>query len=126
MNIIAFFHHRPMPNDHYMVHVSVDGVPIPEENRCFGPYKVHHCGFYVSLQQIQHRHWSVTPCTQAWIYLTVSLCLVFNSAQTVWYRTPTISSLSPVSGPPGTVFTSMKWGEFTALVQFELQIKPTS
>ncbi|XP_050924319.1 LOW QUALITY PROTEIN: PKHD1 like 1, tandem duplicate 1 [Lates calcarifer] len=61
---------RPMPNDHYMVHVSVDGVPIPEENRCFGPYKVHHCGFY-----------------------------------TVWYRTPTISSLSPVSGPPGTLVT---------------------
>ncbi|GLD59380.1 fibrocystin-L [Lates japonicus] len=61
---------RPMPNDHYMVHVSVDGVPIPEENRCFGPYKVHHCGFY-----------------------------------SVWYRTPTISSLSPVSGPPGTLVT---------------------
>nr|XP_061786823.1 fibrocystin-L-like [Nerophis lumbriciformis] len=61
---------RPMPHDQYVVHVSVDGVPIPDENICNGAYKPYHCSFY-----------------------------------TKWYRTPTIQSLSPVSGPPGTLVT---------------------
>ncbi|XP_040908783.1 LOW QUALITY PROTEIN: PKHD1 like 1, tandem duplicate 1 [Toxotes jaculatrix] len=59
---------RPMPPDQYVVHVSVDGVPIPDSNICYGSYKPYHCSFYA-----------------------------------VWYRTPTIYSLSPVSGPPGTL-----------------------
>ncbi|XP_033493349.2 PKHD1 like 1, tandem duplicate 1 [Epinephelus lanceolatus] len=61
---------RPMPNDHYMVRVSVDGVPIPNSNLCNGVPNSGSCSFY-----------------------------------TVWYRTPTITKLSPLSGPPGTVVT---------------------
>nr|XP_057923701.1 growth/differentiation factor 8 [Doryrhamphus excisus] len=61
---------RPMPSDHYVVRVSVDGVPVRDENICNGVYKPYHCSFY-----------------------------------TRWYRTPTITSLSPVSGPPQTLVT---------------------
>uniref|UniRef100_A0A669AZY7 PA14 domain-containing protein n=1 Tax=Oreochromis niloticus TaxID=8128 RepID=A0A669AZY7_ORENI len=58
---------RPMPYDDYEIHVSVDGVPIPDNSMC----------------------------RYSW------LC----SFTTVWYLTPTIESLSPVSGPPGTLVT---------------------
>ncbi|XP_054620387.1 fibrocystin-L-like isoform X2 [Dunckerocampus dactyliophorus] len=61
---------RPMPSDQYVVHVSVDGVPVSDENICNGAHKPYHCSFY-----------------------------------TRWYRTPTITSLSPVSGPPETLVT---------------------
>ncbi|KAM3595703.1 uncharacterized protein V6R79_001361 [Siganus canaliculatus] len=61
---------RPMPSGHYVVRVSVDGVPFPDSSICRGDYKSWHCSFYV-----------------------------------VWYRTPTISSLSPASGPPGSLVT---------------------
>ncbi|XP_044027924.1 LOW QUALITY PROTEIN: PKHD1 like 1, tandem duplicate 1 [Siniperca chuatsi] len=61
---------RAMPNDQYVVRVSVDGVPIPDSNICRGVYKSQQCSIF-----------------------------------TVWFRTPTISSLSPVSGPPGTLVT---------------------
>uniref|UniRef100_A0A667XGZ1 PKHD1 like 1, tandem duplicate 2 n=1 Tax=Myripristis murdjan TaxID=586833 RepID=A0A667XGZ1_9TELE len=61
---------RPMPSGQYVVHVSVDGVPIPDRQICRGDYKPYHCSIYA-----------------------------------VWYRTPTIYSMSPVSGPPGTVVT---------------------
>ncbi|XP_042362122.1 fibrocystin-L-like [Plectropomus leopardus] len=60
---------RPMPSDHYVVRVIVDGVPIPESNLCYGQSKPH-CSFYP-----------------------------------VWYRTPTVNTLSPISGPPGTLVT---------------------
>uniref|UniRef100_A0A3Q3K5H6 Polycystic kidney and hepatic disease 1 (autosomal recessive)-like 1 n=1 Tax=Monopterus albus TaxID=43700 RepID=A0A3Q3K5H6_MONAL len=56
--------------DVYLVHVSVDGVPIPDSNMCGGMYKGYPCSFYP-----------------------------------VSYSTPTIYSLSPVSGPPGTLVT---------------------
>ncbi|XP_025757857.1 PKHD1 like 1, tandem duplicate 1 isoform X2 [Oreochromis niloticus] len=58
---------RPMPYDDYEIHVSVDGVPIPDNSMC----------------------------RYSW------LCIF----TTVSYRTPTIESLSPVSGPPGTLVT---------------------
>uniref|UniRef100_A0A3Q3JRM8 Polycystic kidney and hepatic disease 1 (autosomal recessive)-like 1 n=1 Tax=Monopterus albus TaxID=43700 RepID=A0A3Q3JRM8_MONAL len=61
---------RPMLSDVYLVHVSVDGVPIPDSNMCGGMYKGYPCSFYP-----------------------------------VSYSTPTIYSLSPVSGPPGTLVT---------------------
>ncbi|KAK2830693.1 hypothetical protein Q5P01_018624 [Channa striata] len=61
---------RPMPSDVYTVHVSVDGVPIPDSNMCYGWYNSYYCSFY-----------------------------------TVWYRTPTINSLSPISAPPGSLVT---------------------
>ncbi|XP_043994771.1 fibrocystin-L-like isoform X2 [Gambusia affinis] len=61
---------RAMPEDQYVVHVSVDGVPIPDNNICNGNYKPYHCSFY-----------------------------------TRWWRTPTIYSLSPVTGLPGTLVT---------------------
>ncbi|XP_038580507.1 PKHD1 like 1, tandem duplicate 1 [Micropterus salmoides] len=61
---------RAMPSDQYVVHVNVDGVPIPDSNICRGAYKPYQCSIY-----------------------------------TRTYRTPTISSLSPVSGPPGTLVT---------------------
>ncbi|XP_061597205.1 fibrocystin-L-like isoform X1 [Cololabis saira] len=61
---------RPMPQDQYVVHVSVDGIPVPDANICRGRYKSYHCSFY-----------------------------------TRWYRTPRISSLSPASGPPGSLVT---------------------
>lgn len=35
--------------------------------------------------------------------------LYFNSFQTVSYRTPTIESLSPVSGPPGNVCSAFSY-----------------
>ncbi|KAK5613452.1 hypothetical protein CRENBAI_021424 [Crenichthys baileyi] len=55
-----------MPEDQYLVHVSVDGVPIPDNKICNGDYKPYSCSFY-----------------------------------TRWWRTPTIYSLSPVTGLPG-------------------------
>ncbi|CAL8298854.1 unnamed protein product [Lota lota] len=61
---------RPMPADQYVVHVSIDGVPIPDERICRGGYKPYSCSLY-----------------------------------TRWYRTPTIQSISPTTGPPGTVVT---------------------
>uniref|UniRef100_A0A3Q3WJ25 PA14 domain-containing protein n=1 Tax=Mola mola TaxID=94237 RepID=A0A3Q3WJ25_MOLML len=61
---------RAMPQDSYMVRISVDGEPFPDSAICGGVYKHYHCSFY-----------------------------------TVWYRTPTIQSVSPVSGPPGSLFT---------------------
>uniref|UniRef100_A0A3B3DTB0 PA14 domain-containing protein n=1 Tax=Oryzias melastigma TaxID=30732 RepID=A0A3B3DTB0_ORYME len=61
---------RYMPQDQYVVYVNVDGVPIPNSNKCYGYYTSYQCSFY-----------------------------------TVSYRTPTIQSLSPVSGPPGTLVT---------------------
>uniref|UniRef100_A0A3Q2QF83 PA14 domain-containing protein n=1 Tax=Fundulus heteroclitus TaxID=8078 RepID=A0A3Q2QF83_FUNHE len=61
---------RAMPQDQYVVRVSVDGVPIPDDNICNGNYKPYHCSLY-----------------------------------TRWWRTPTISSLSPVTGLPGTLVT---------------------
>ncbi|XP_030597029.1 PKHD1 like 1, tandem duplicate 1 [Archocentrus centrarchus] len=57
---------RSMPYDTYVVHVSVDSVPIPDSRLCN---------------------------SVSW----------YCSFITVWYRTPTIDSLSPVSGPPGTL-----------------------
>uniref|UniRef100_A0A667X934 PKHD1 like 1, tandem duplicate 2 n=1 Tax=Myripristis murdjan TaxID=586833 RepID=A0A667X934_9TELE len=62
---------RPMPSGQYVVHVSVDGVPIPDRQIC----------------------------------RVLSPWFVCFSPQAVWYRTPTIYSMSPVSGPPGTVVT---------------------
>ncbi|XP_045915057.1 PKHD1 like 1, tandem duplicate 1 [Micropterus dolomieu] len=64
------FINKAMPSDWYVVHVSVDGVPIPDSNICWGAYKPYQCSIY-----------------------------------TYTYRTPTISSLTPVSGPPGTLVT---------------------
>uniref|UniRef100_A0A3B3YQD0 PA14 domain-containing protein n=1 Tax=Poecilia mexicana TaxID=48701 RepID=A0A3B3YQD0_9TELE len=61
---------RAMPEDQYVVHVSVDGVPIPDVNICNGNYKPYHCSLY-----------------------------------TRWWRTPTIYSLSPLTGLPGTLVT---------------------
>ncbi|KAM8840499.1 PKHD1 like 1, tandem duplicate 1 isoform 3-T3 [Spinachia spinachia] len=61
---------RAMPIDQYLVHVSVDGVPIPNAGVCRGMYKAYRCSFF-----------------------------------SVRYRTPTISTLSPVSGPPGSLVT---------------------
>uniref|UniRef100_A0A8C7XSV6 PA14 domain-containing protein n=1 Tax=Oryzias sinensis TaxID=183150 RepID=A0A8C7XSV6_9TELE len=61
---------RSMPQDQYVVYVNVDGIPIPNSNKCYGYYTSYRCSFY-----------------------------------TVSYRTPTIQSLSPVSGPPGTLVT---------------------
>ncbi|KAM9737277.1 LOW QUALITY PROTEIN: PKHD1 like 1, tandem duplicate 1 [Menidia menidia] len=61
---------RAMPQGQYVVHVSVDGQPIPDSSICNGQHKAWHCSFY-----------------------------------SVWYRTPTISYLGPVSGAPGSVVT---------------------
>uniref|UniRef100_A0A3P8VH65 PKHD1 like 1, tandem duplicate 2 n=1 Tax=Cynoglossus semilaevis TaxID=244447 RepID=A0A3P8VH65_CYNSE len=69
---------RPMPFDQYVVRVSVDGVDIPENNICGGANKPYHCSLFVCLQK-----------TNA----------------TVWYRTPTITSLTPATGPPGSLVT---------------------
>ncbi|CAL8373451.1 unnamed protein product [Boreogadus saida] len=60
---------RAMPEDTYLVHVSVDGVPIPDNKVCRG--------------------WGIWDC----------------SLYTRWWQTPTIQSISPTTGPPGTVVT---------------------
>ncbi|KAM7384668.1 hypothetical protein PAMA_011835 [Pampus argenteus] len=40
---------RAMPKDQYVVHVSVDGVDIPDSNICRGAIKPYQCSFYVSI-----------------------------------------------------------------------------
>lgn len=95
-----------MPQGSYSIRVSVDGVPIPDSNLCRGVPNSGHCRFTVSLQLKQHRHLHklIDPAVKFDWFLTGffshSYC---NFPQTVWYRTPTIASLGPVSGPPGTV-----------------------
>ncbi|XP_051729532.1 LOW QUALITY PROTEIN: fibrocystin-L-like [Ctenopharyngodon idella] len=61
---------RALPEDDYEVRVSVDGVPIPSSNICYGNQWSYWCMFYSRT-----------------------------------YYTPTIQSISPLSGPPGTVVT---------------------
>ncbi|XP_051526679.1 fibrocystin-L-like [Myxocyprinus asiaticus] len=61
---------RAMPEDDYEVRVSVDGVPIPSSNICYGYQWNYWCMFYSRI-----------------------------------YRTPSIQSIRPLSGPPGTVVT---------------------
>ncbi|XP_051729222.1 fibrocystin-L-like [Ctenopharyngodon idella] len=61
---------RALPEDDYEVRVSVDGVPIPSSNICYGNQWYYWCMFYSRT-----------------------------------YYTPTIQSISPLSGPPGTVVT---------------------
>nr|XP_045000409.1 fibrocystin-L [Jaculus jaculus] len=61
---------RPMPEDSYTVRVSVDGVPVAENNTCHGPANRWACSF------------SAKP-----------------------FRTPTIQSITPLSGAPGTIIT---------------------
>ncbi|XP_075406661.1 fibrocystin-L [Tenrec ecaudatus] len=61
---------RAMPEDSYTVKVSVDGIPITENNTCRG-------------------HINSWACT-------------FNAKS---FRTPTIRSITPLSGTPGTLIT---------------------
>ncbi|XP_032616164.1 fibrocystin-L [Hylobates moloch] len=61
---------RAMPEDSYTVRVSVDGVPVTENNTCKG-------------------HINSWACT-------------FNAKS---FRTPTIRSITPLSGTPGTQIT---------------------
>ncbi|XP_077023612.1 fibrocystin-L [Tamandua tetradactyla] len=61
---------RAMPEDSYTVRVSVDGVPITENNTCKG-------------------HINSWACS-------------FNAKS---FRTPTIRSITPLSGTPGTLIT---------------------
>ncbi|XP_069051252.1 PKHD1 like 1, tandem duplicate 1 [Lepisosteus oculatus] len=61
---------RPMPEDNYVVQVSVDGVLIPDSNICYGSFYSYWCSFY--------------PRS---------------------YRTPMISSITPLTGLPGTLVT---------------------
>ncbi|XP_036949440.1 PKHD1 like 1, tandem duplicate 1 isoform X2 [Acanthopagrus latus] len=61
---------RAMPKDDYVVRVSVDGVPIPDQSICKGVKKSVQCSFY-----------------------------------TRWFRTPTITEVTPRTGPPDTVVT---------------------
>ncbi|XP_060949378.1 PKHD1 like 1, tandem duplicate 1 [Limanda limanda] len=59
---------RAFPGGWYVVHVTVDGVAIPDSKICRGNH--HHCSLY-----------------------------------SIWWRTPTIRAVTPVSGPPGTILT---------------------
>ncbi|XP_054983665.1 fibrocystin-L [Sorex araneus] len=61
---------RAMPEDSYTVRVSVDGVPVTENNTCKGHINSHACSF--------------------------------NAKS---FRTPTIRSITPLSGTPGTLIT---------------------
>ncbi|XP_045717230.1 fibrocystin-L [Phyllostomus hastatus] len=61
---------RAMPEDSYTVRVSVDGVPVTENNTCKGHIHSHACSFYAKS-----------------------------------FRTPTIRSITPLSGTPGTLIT---------------------
>ncbi|XP_058524528.1 fibrocystin-L isoform X1 [Ochotona princeps] len=61
---------RAMPEGSYAVRVSVDGIPITENNTCRGHVNSRACSF---------------------------------SARS--FRTPTIRSITPLSGPPGTLLT---------------------
>uniref|UniRef100_W5KUJ5 PKHD1 like 1, tandem duplicate 2 n=1 Tax=Astyanax mexicanus TaxID=7994 RepID=W5KUJ5_ASTMX len=61
---------RPMPEDNYQIRVTVDGVPIPVQNTCYG---------------IQWYYW----------------CMFYPR----WYYTPSIQSITPLSGLPGTQVT---------------------
>ncbi|MEE6507574.1 hypothetical protein FKM82_026763 [Ascaphus truei] len=61
---------RPMPVDNYVVRVSVDGVPVPEQSICNGNLQSYGCKF-----------------------------------NTVNNYTPTINSITPASGLPGSIIT---------------------
>ncbi|KAI4871505.1 hypothetical protein NFI96_027165, partial [Prochilodus magdalenae] len=61
---------RPMPEDDYEVHVTVDGIPIPASSICWG---------------------------NRWNYW----CMLY----TRWYSTPTIQTITPLSGLPGSLVT---------------------
>ncbi|XP_070248855.1 fibrocystin-L [Myotis yumanensis] len=61
---------RAMPEDSYTVRVSVDGVPVTENNTCRGLIHSRACSFYAKS-----------------------------------FRTPTIRSITPLSGTPGTLIT---------------------
>lgn len=45
------------------------------------------------------------PCLVPNVFTSYSpvIFLFFFHPQTVWYRTPTITSLTPATGPPGTI-----------------------
>lgn len=94
---VLFLCHRKMPEDQYVVRVTVDGVPIPDSRICNGYYKPYYCSLYVSLLLIDLTAFFRFLCE----------LFVWNS-QVVWYRTPTISSLSPLSGLPGTSLTASR------------------
>lgn len=114
MHILNLFHDRAMPRDDYVVRVSVDGVPIPEQSICRGAEKSVHCSFYVSGQQIQHRH-KLVLCSKSLIH---SHCI---SSQTRWWRTPSITAVTPRTGPPGTALYHCST-QLMYRVRFELQI----
>lgn len=84
-----------MPKDDYVVRVSVDGVPIPDQSICKGVKKSVQCSFYVSVQHIRHRH-KFELCSKSLIHSRRI------SSQTRWFRTPTITEVTPRTGPPGT------------------------
>lgn len=93
-----------MPYDYYEIHVSVDGVPSMCRNSWFCSFRVSLCATQDSFICVMDLSWS----------LFFFYHLYFNSFQTVWYRTPTIESLSPVSGPPGNVCAAFSYfTEFT-------------
>ena len=97
---LTCFPHRPLPRGSYVVHVKVDGLAIPDSKICWG--RPSWCSFYVS-STVWLLH-QVVPCSQVWI---VHTCFCFPvSPQSVWYRTPTVSDVDRVSGPPGTGLTS--------------------
>lgn len=97
-----------MPYDYYEIHVSVDGVPIPDNSMCRYSSL---CIFTVSLCAT---HTFIYLCFGFVVVIGFFYHLYFNSFQTVWYRTPTIESLSPVSGPPGNVCAAFSYfTEFT-------------
>lgn len=118
------YYFRAMPPDVYAVHVSVSGVPIADSKICGGVYKAYSCSFSVRFYRLlQHLNWSLQPSFS--VSMTSNISSYFVSAQTVQYRTPTISTLSPVSGLPGTGFSSLACSQFTVRSFLSFWIKTT-
>lgn len=112
-----------MPEDHYVVRVSVNGVPFPEGRICNGAHKHYHCSFYVSLQWTQHRCLNLQ--LEVWngfshLFPTLTVTLLSLSGIARLLSTLWLQSVAPQV----PLFTS-KACSYVA-VQFELDIKPTS
>lgn len=100
-------HCRPMPHGQYTIRVSVDGVPFPDSAYCYGNINSGHCRFYVSFDLLQRCSvimWNKFG-TISGKSLQFSKNFNCHSFQSVWWRTPTINSLSPFTGPPGNILS---------------------
>lgn len=79
--IFNLFRDRAMPRDDYVVRVSVDGVPIPDQSICKGVEKSVHCSFYVSCAAHSTQTQVGTVLQKSYFILTLSLLRLGGGAR---------------------------------------------